>query len=215
MPYLISHPIKSFYVDMGSTHPQYSIFTFNEEEKDIKEKFWKPGAGDIVFDIGSSYGGYSLPAVANGASVWAFEPEPTVFKDLLRNVELNKFQDKCSCYCLGFWDREANFSMAEYAPHWPPQGITQNYSFTSLDKFIDQFFVLDKINWMKIDVEGAEEKVLLGGLETLKKFHPKLLIECHDFLDKELSTKVENILTDLGYFLQKMDRDPCIMIYAE
>jgi FkbM family methyltransferase len=163
---------------------------------------------DVVFDIGASYGAYALSACAVGAAaVHAFEPEPTVYADLVRNVELNGWQARCFPANVGLWNEEKKVDMASYAPHWPPQTISGEYAMRTLDQVaLDQ----QRIDWIKIDVEGAEERVVIGGVKALAKFRPNLIIECHTFLDAKLPEKIKWLLP--GFWFREVARPPCVML---
>jgi FkbM family methyltransferase len=201
-----------FKVVRGTTHPEFSYFTFEEEEKDLRERFWKISHGDVVFDIGASYGSYALTACALGAVVYAYEPEKTVFDDLLASRDLNGWQGRCFPYNRGLWSSETVLHMQTYAPHWPQATISAPYKMSTLDL---EARVLNRLDWIKIDVEGAEEHVLQGALETIKKFKPKLLIECHVFLDAKLVEKIKALLLSVAaYQFEEIDRPPCTMLYA-
>lgn len=203
---------KSFFVIQGSVHPAYSIATFTEEELEFREKYWNIQPGEIVFDVGSSYGAYSLTATALGAQVYCFEPEPGVFSDLVRNIKLNNWSKKCLAFNMGLWNKPAIIDMKSYAPHWPAQSISGDYTMDSLDNFIKNKEI-NKIDWLKIDVEGAEEKVLEGAQNLLKEFHPKLIIECHNFLDPEISLRIKEGLTN--YTFEEIKRDPCVILASK
>ena len=203
---------KQFNVDTGSVHPGYSIYTFDEEEKDLKEKYWNIKENDVVFDIGASYGGYAIPAGALGAKVYAFEPEKTVFCDLVHNIELNNFD--IQAYDIGFWNEDIEKDMRDYAPHWPTQCISELFKLTTIDKFVKENNI-EKIDWIKIDVEGAEENVIDGGINSIKQFRPNLIIECHNFLNPRLSENIKKKLIDIGYNIEEIKRDPCIMLIGK
>jgi hypothetical protein len=67
---------------------------------------------------------------------------------------------------------------------------------------LDTYFFKNKIfpNLIKIDVEGLEKQVLLGGQELLQKCKPKLVLECENrHLDGADIFDVFNILMGLGY----------------
>jgi len=203
-----------FKVVRGETHPEFSYYTFEEEEKEIREQYWNIKPGEVVVDVGASYGSYTLTACAMGAQVYAFEPEPTVYADLVRNLELNGWlYTRCTPFNLGLWSVQGIVSMKSYAPHWPQHTISGDYNMTTLDNLvgIDQ---PKRVDWLKVDVEGAEVPVLVGGLETLRRFHPRLLVECHVFLDKEILEKIEALLIPLDYRLEEIERPPCVMLYA-
>jgi len=206
---------REFRVIRGTTHPEYSYFTFEEEERDLRERYWNVKEGDIVVDVGSSYGAYALTACAMGATVHAFEPEPTVFEDLLRNIVLNGWGKRCLASCHGLWSASGKIDMRSYAPHWPRQTISGDYEMETLDGVLEARRV-QRCDWIKVDVEGAEEHVVKGALKTIAQFGPRMLIECHTFLDAGLAEKVKSaILSVREYEFEAIDRPPCVMLYAK
>lgn len=56
---------------------------------------------------------------------------------------------------------------------------------------------------LKIDTEGAEQEVLMGAVETLKRSHPRLVVETHT---EELAKSIKEILKDEGYSLKDIVR---------
>lgn len=204
---------KTFQVIKGGTHPEYSFYTFEKEEKDFREKYWNVKADDIVFDVGASYGAYALSAAAMGAVVYAFEPEKTVYYDLLNNILINNWDDVCFPERIALWNNsDGLIDMREYAPHWPPQTITGKYKIKTLDQISD-YHQLQKLDWLKIDVEGAEENVILGGLKTIEKFKPNVIIECHVFMNQDILENVKKLLLSVAqYQFEEVNRHPCIML---
>ena len=205
---------KNFYVVKGAVHPDYSYYTFEQEEIDFRYKYWNVQKDDIVFDIGASYGSYTLTAAVMGAMVYSFEPEPTVFYDLTKNIELNNWQTSCFPFNFGLWDSETTVDMKSYAPHWPAYTITGKYNVTTIDKIVEEKYIT-KLDWIKIDVEGAEENVIIGGINSITKFKPKMLIECHPFLNQKITENIKNILSiSCGYKFEEIARDPCVLLAA-
>jgi FkbM family methyltransferase len=205
---------KSFIVSRGDIHPEYSYYTFEQEEHNFRDKYWNIKEGDVVFDAGASYGSYTLTAGAMGAYVYSFEPEPTVFCDLVKNITLNGWQGKCYPFNEGLYSEETNINMKSYAPHWPDLAISQDYHMTTLDKFMQDYNIC-KLDWMKIDVEGVEENVITGGINSIRKYKPKMIIECHNFLNPKISENVKELLLSLGdYEFEEIPRDTCLMLYA-
>jgi FkbM family methyltransferase len=199
-----------FKIAEGTTHPAYSL-TMMDEERDFRDRFWNIEMGDVVFDVGSSYGAYALPACASGAMVHAFEPESSVWLDLMRNVELNGWNSRFIGTCGGLWSKPGQVNMRSYAPHWPSHTITGAYKMDTLDNVVKARSV-ERMDWLKIDVEGAELHVLAGGMETIKKLKPKIIVECHVFLDPRLGTETRAMLESVGYSLVEVSRDPCVML---
>lgn len=203
---------KEFTVIKGSVHPEYSYFTFEKEEIEFRDAYWNIQKDDVVFDVGASYGTYTLSAASMGATVFSFEPEKTVHCDLVQNILINKFEDKCLALNLGLWRDDTVIDMKEYAPHWPQHTITEKYQATSLDAICEKYNV-SRLDWIKIDVEGAEENVVIGGLKSIIKYKPNLIIECHTFLDPELVNKIKTLLSlVVNYEFEEVPRPPCIML---
>lgn len=205
---------RAFKVVKGDTHPEYSFFTFEKEEINFRDQYWGVNSGDIVFDIGSSYGTYTLSALVMGATVYTFEPEQTVFVGLMNNLKLNNWKAPFYAYNYGLWDSESSVDMKSYAPHWPQQSISSDYSMKTLDQVAEESNLI-KLDWMKIDVEGAEERVVRGGLKTIAKFKPNLIVECHSFLDADIKDRVKTLLSSVcDYEFEEVDRPPCVMLCA-
>ncbi len=203
-----------FKVIRGLTHPDYSYHTFEREEHLFREQYWKIQPGDVVFDVGASYGSYAITAIVMGATVFAFEPEPTVFDDLVHNITINNWHSKCFPMNFGMWSEKTSVDMKDYAPHWPAFAITTNYTMNTIDN-IANLTQITRLDWIKMDIEGAEEHAIKGGLETIAKFTPKLIIECHNFLDNELSNKVKKLLLSVhNYSFEEIQRDPCVILCA-
>jgi len=83
----------------------------------------------------------------------------------------------------------------------------------SIDKFVKEES-LDKVDFIKMDIEGSEEKALLGAKETLKKFKPKLAISVyHKFNDfYQLPLLIKKINPD--YKIRVKNKKGTLMTYA-
>ena len=178
-------------------------------EREIRLKHFNPKRGDVVIDVGAQYGNYTLDACSLGARVYAFEPNPQSYEILKRNVELNRF-DNCSLFNLGLWNENGEISIEDYAPH---SGWRGKFKTITLDRWVESNEI-DRIDFIKIDTEGAELEILKGGLNTLRRFKPKLIVEVHTFVKESLLSDVENYLKDLGYECEKIPRPPAVMIYG-
>ncbi len=188
----------------GATHPEYSLTCFATEEADFRDKYWDPKPGQVVIDVGASYGAYALTAAACGAIVHAFEPEVSVLVDLERNRALNGYLD-LHCHSDGLWDKIDTVEMATYAPHWPAGTTTGPFRMRTLDSF-----AFPRVDWLKVDTEGAEARVLSGAQETLRRCKPIVIVEVHAFLDATLLDQCTKLLP--SYLCEVLERHPCKMI---
>jgi len=190
------------------------IFLFNilgDSEIKLTKFFIKNlKSNSIFFDIGANYGFYSLLAkqLITDGQVHAFEPTPTTFKFLQKNLS-NK--DRIFLNQIAFFDSEGiinfyenlvgksglnTFNVFNIKPILFKQTRVKT---TTLDKYC---LYHSKPTFIKIDVEGAEGNVVEGAIETLKKSNPIITMEVRkSFLNNEEYLKPIKILKGLGYKL--------------
>lgn len=160
----------------------YYYGLFDPEEMSIIRDSIKEG--DVLVDVGANIGGYSLFAASYGAEVYAFEPAPSTFKLLERNVSINpKLAAKIHPVQKVVSDSKGevdfltdldtvNRIVSEDDPQTRESAVMKVPSVT-----LDAFF--NSINILKIDVEGFE-KVVLGGAKTLLSKNDLKLIVLED-----------------------------------
>lgn len=140
--------------------------------------------GDIVVDIGANIGYYTLIAaklVGEEGKVYAFEPEPYNFGLLLRNIETNGYKNIIPVQ-KGISNKRGMsklFLSPENLGAHTLYNLDQERKFVEVETItIDEYFESEeKIDVVKIDVEGAEEIVLDGMQKIIKKNNLKIFIE--------------------------------------
>jgi len=70
-----------------------------------------------------------------------------------------------------------------------------------LDKLVRRLN-LKSISLIKIDTEGAEYPILLGGIRTIKNFRPNLIIETHPWNYRGCNEKILKLLRKINYNLR-------------
>ncbi len=171
-------------------------------EHEIREQIWHVMPGDVVLDIGAGFGSYTLTALARGASlVLAAEPAKEELFSLAQNVALNPgWSARCACVPLVFSDRRdlmVSFSEAGHSCLRPDLG-DQEYRLTeTADEYILKT-TPDRLDWLKIDVEGMESWVLRGAVNVLKILRPKVLVEIHQ-TRPDKSPEIVSLMEGLGY----------------
>lgn len=170
------------------------------EEMNSRLKYLNVKPGDIMLDIGASVGSWSTHAALYGAKVYAFEVGKPQLATLAINKRLNKLQDLIISYDIALCDRDDldlvfDDKMALKQREKPEE--TAVYSM-SLDTWVEQHRnELPHIDYIKIDVEGMEYDVLIGAYNTLKEYHPKIILEIHEA--KVNRHDIENWLRTLDY----------------
>ena len=131
----------------------------------------------IVADIGANFGLYALHCANIGCQTLAFEPAPSVFELLQSNIRLNQLESliTSSSYAVSDRTAETQFYVAQDGSFSGLRDtgrskVTEivNIRTCTLDEILTELGIA-KLNFLKIDVEGSEWRVLSGATETLKK----------------------------------------------
>jgi len=138
--------------------------------------------GDVVVDGGAHLGTFTLNALRRGASkVIAFEPEPTN-ADCLRTTFRQEIEDgRVILSQTALWHSPATLSFSidsgghESARGKVSNGGTLEVEAVTLDDTVESLG-LKSVDFIKLDIEGAERDALEGSRKTLQQFKPKLAL---------------------------------------
>jgi FkbM family methyltransferase len=145
---------------------------------------------DVVLDCGANVGVFTRRALNHGARlVVAIEPGPDNVECLRRNFASEIAAGRVVVYPKGVWDKDSWLEL------WGQGGGSAGYSvvmketpdsrhirvpLTTIDKLVAEL-KLDRVDFIKMDVEGAESQALTGAAETLRRFHPRMAISVEHF----------------------------------
>ncbi|MEO9503618.1 FkbM family methyltransferase [Nonlabens ulvanivorans] len=162
----------------------------------------------VILDVGAYSGIYSLIASSyeNVKHIYAFDIQDNCINRLEENLQLNNISNasivKAACSnsedIIEFYYYEEEGIMSSVAGIVPKKMNNLKTSVNSI--VLDSWSIsesLKNIRLIKMDVEGAEQKTLLGMRDILRKDKPDILIEINDFKDVK---KVKNIFPT-GYKL--------------
>lgn len=178
---------------------------FSEHEVRLFEALVHPG--DTVFDVGANIGAFTLPLarmVGMEGSVVAVEPERMNYYTLCANVALNNFSHVLCLNCCAS-DEEGSMLVPDLE-----RNREQNFGGLELGEIKEDanghrvaVITLDGLNsgcrslgLIKIDVEGMEERVLRGAVNTIRKYRPFLYVE-NDRQEK--SQSLVKYIKSMGY----------------
>lgn len=178
-----------------------SWWTFDDEQE-LRDRWWHPRAGETVLDVGAAFGSYALPALALGARVICFSPADFDTEMLNLNLSLNPaLARRCLVVRDGLYSGDGWFDpdhcLFSDAAIVGQQG-RQWLRVRSLDSFLISRPGIEKIDWMKLDVEGAELEVLKGAERSIRCDLPRILVENHEFQIDGIADKVRDYLVGLG-----------------
>lgn len=157
--------------------------------------------GDRVIDVGANVGIYSHVFAKRGARVEAFEPQAACAAMLRayaagRHVSVHQVALGATYgHATLHIPHENGRRLAASASLYPGEaGSREEVDVTTLDQF-----EFDGVSLIKIDVEGAELDVVAGGLETLRRNRPQLLVEIEQRHHPEPIERVFARFESLGY----------------
>ena len=187
--------------------------------------------GHVVFDIGANIGSHSLPIasyVGEEGKIYAFEPVPWAINKLMRNLELNKFNNLVveSIALSDVSENEVNMDFRASFKIGSESGVDRDGKIGSgwwsecdhikvrmdtLDSYVSSHQI-SRLDLIKLDVDGFEGKVIRGALETLKRFQPVLIMEIAPAWTEMRGDDMTDILHEieqLGYkFYTEMGFEP-------
>ena len=186
----------------------YEKENFNFINSELKE-------GMTVLDIGAHIGLMAVvfgKKVGNTGKVYAFEPTPTTVNILRHTIRINKSENisvepyaladqkgKLTFYISDNLVDNGNSLVNNQRTDRKERGIEVDVN--TVDDFVMEKGV-GKIDFIKIDVEGAELRLLRGAQHTLRKDKPKVILSIHpasirNFGDS--SSEIWELVNDMGY----------------
>jgi FkbM family methyltransferase len=162
----------------------------------------------VIIDAGSNIGMTALyfSALYPRARIYCLEPDPHNFQLLQRNLDLHKVAGRAILIEAALYDRDGRIGLSNaqwaYNSSVCEGGADQKtVAAISMDSLLDQFH-LDRIDLLKIDIEGSEDKVFANATGWLKKVSV-LLIEVHA---PESQEPIMRRLAESGFSWQPWNR---------
>lgn len=189
----LRYHVRDFNSSACMFHEIFRELTYNFNECKINP-------GDVVLDIGANMGVFTRYAIANGAhEVYSFEPITENYDLLKKNskefsiIPFNSaISNKNGTEIFHIDSTSGGHTILDKDPNNSRTDETREIDCYTIDYLFKDNWIPDKIDFLKIDVEGAEIKVLEGiSDENLGKIN-KIAIEWHKFLfdDKDLLDRV-------------------------
>lgn len=184
------------HVSMGAL-----VGTWEAEETAFVRRMLK--AGDVVVDVGANIGWFTLVArgcVGPTGRVHAFEPQQRIFKYLARTIDENRMLGEVLPYRIALADTWGTCDLT-----WNPTSANMGHAWLARDGdagglgsvttgVLDDIIGDGRVDFMKVDAEGAEALVLAGAGRILRRCRPTVLMEVvPKFLERVSGTGPEAI----------------------
>jgi FkbM family methyltransferase len=144
--------------------------------------------GDVVLDCGANVGVYTREALNAGAGlVVAIEPAPQNIECLRRNFAAEIAAGKVIVYPKGVWDKDEWLVLHQDDHNSAADSVViqrehshegEKVPLTTIDKLAAELG-LDRVDFIKMDIEGAEVAALRGGRGTIAKYRPRMALSVY------------------------------------
>lgn len=157
-------------------------YDLGEQKRNIYGTRIRPG--DIVLDAGANIGVFTRKALwAGAAKVIAIEPAPENLECLRRTFAAEIADGRVVVYPKGVWDKDDVLKLSVdptnsardtfVRPIDNPQFI--DAPLTTIDKLVGEL-QLPNVDFIKMDIEGAEQKAVIGARNTIARFRPRMAL---------------------------------------
>lgn len=181
-------------------------------ELELLEKFIPYIEGNsTILDLGAQSGCFSLAGKYYPNTTWhAFEPDPLNYSLLVDNLKLNDVTN-VKTYKVAMSNTVGKATLKSCTSHKGLNTLGENVNrFSKEDTIdyvvetntIDNLFLDTKIDLIKMDTEGSEYDIIMGGLLTIEKYKPKMLLEyCEDNLNQFGKSRgdLDRLIEEIGY----------------
>ena len=220
------HELPNYYKDQSAKFQLYKNciisdcirrgYRWEEHHHDLAYKYLN--SDSIVVEVGAHIGTLTVILSKLSKKVYTYEPIKQSYDLLNKNLLLNNCKNVIS-YQKGVGDeigktKVGYISEGNCGATILQGGSIEKHWYKKTDVDVDMITLdslnLDRIDYLKIDVEGYEEKVINGGLKIINKYKPIIVLECmgdYDLgtiiSDEKIKIKFKNLL-DLGYTFKNL-----------
>ena len=191
-----------FYTTMLGQNKSFDYWVFDTCRSFVEQ-------GDVFYDIGANVGYMSIEmaqCVDSKINIYSFEAQNDLAQNVGQSAILNDFPNiKVFACALAEKNGEVEFVREKHSIHGHlSKSNDSNSNSVKVDAYTIDYLVAESVieppDVIKIDVEGAEHKVLLGMSETIKKYQPVIVFEIsQDTYDFDTTPKqIIDYLTNLA-----------------
>jgi FkbM family methyltransferase len=167
------------------------VLPFNLAEMEMHiygqgETFVHPG--DVVLDCGASDGDFTREALRAGAAkVVSIEIAPSSAECIRRNLETEIAAGKVVVYPKGVWDKDDRMTLDVDDTNFAANTVVLRprnahpaveVTLTTIDKLVAELG-LPRVDFIKMDIEGAEVRAVRGARKTIARDHPRMALSAY------------------------------------
>jgi FkbM family methyltransferase len=203
----LGYPIELYFTE-GGIMVDYIIKQYEYKSNGVAIK---AEPGDVVIDGGGCWGDtalYFANEVGNSGEVFSFEFIPNNIEIFQKNIDLNsRLKESIQLINRPLWSDSS--TKVFYKDNGPASKVSLS-DFNDMDGEILTLSIdelvgqkgLQKVDFIKMDIEGAEFNALTGATETIKRFRPKLAISLYHSFDDfhRIPTFIHNLVPEYRFY---------------
>jgi FkbM family methyltransferase len=194
---LIQTPLRAFWIKKSGSEPGISFLAFvlAEQEWISREE---PGhgvrPGDVVVDVGAHVGTFGDDALRRGASkVIMVEPDPVNVECIRRNFKNEIASGRVLVIPEGAWSKTDAMDFGIGVVNSGTGSLVMTEQKMAKIKIpvrpLDEMLKLAnvaKVDFIKMDIEGAEREALKGAAGTLRRYKPRIMLDSYHLPDDDV-----------------------------
>jgi len=181
----------------------YASFSHSEKQYFNQLTLSSLKGRQIVYIDCGAYNGDTLAEISKEVDVleaWLFEPDAQNFSDLVANIK--KMKINASCIPCGVSDK---YEILTFNGGGEGGAISEMGSQRIVTVALDQILPVKKIDFLKLDIEGAEAQALRGAKELIKRSRPIIALSLYHLPKDpwELPEVLHELCEDYSYFIRQ------------
>ncbi len=199
---------------LAYNRPIFNPEEYVKENYEIFFEYYLPKTNDVVIELGSGVGNetiYISSLIGKQGKVIAVEPFKEIFDLLRKTIEINNVKNVLMVN-KAIYKSNTEIGFLSDKSNWLGGKIDKNSKEKMPTITLNNLVIenkLSKIDFCKINIEGAE-KYILESSDLFLKICNNFAIECHDFLDDEKNKthlKVKNFLRENNFKIKLSKRN--------
>ena len=186
-------------------------YRWEEHQHDLIDKYVRDDF--VVLEGGANIGTLTVKLSKVAKEVYAFEPVKEIFNVLKQNLEINMCKN---VYAIneGLGAEKKHAHIRHSGGYSNPGGTAITTGFGNMLVTTIDSLGLDKLDYIKLDIEGHEENALIkGGIETIKRCMPIIVVEHWLYTETPRDIhKSYKVLTDIGYTIHNVHHEDFILL---
>ncbi len=208
--------------DSGISSAIFSLGVWEPQETALFHSLIKPGM--TVLDVGANMGYYTLIAaklVGDKGHSYAFEPDPDNYRLIVKSVQVNGYRN-VTVFNKAVADEFGRVKLYLESTNWGHSLSAQNINdpagaveveTVTLDGLYALGKLGSKIDFIKLDVQGAEGLVVKGARKVLLEHQPTVVMELEPARLRNMGSDALDLLCwfeAAGYSIRVIERDICL-----